>query len=185
MDTGLLSLCLVARDLGVPADPAELARRHLASSAAASKEDLVRVARQLGLKSRIITTRWERLVKTPVPAIVENKDGSFLLAGRMLDGKLLVQRPTEPRPRLVERDEFEKQWSGRLVLVGRRASLSNLPDVFDLRWFISAVHRYRRVIGEVLIASFFLQLLGLVSPCSFRWWSTRCWFIAVFRRSTS
>jgi subfamily B ATP-binding cassette protein HlyB/CyaB len=163
-----LSLCLIARQLGVPADPGELARRHLASSAAASKEDLVRVARMLGLKSRIVTTRWERLAKTPIPAIVENKDGSFLLAGRMVDGKLLVQHPTEVRPRLVERSEFEEKWSGRLVLLGRRASLGNLPDAFNLRWFATAIHRYRHIIGEVLIASFFLQLLGLVSPLFFQ-----------------
>jgi len=168
VDTGLLSLCLIARHFGIPADPDELARRHLASSKVASKEDLVRVARKLGLKSRIVATRWDRLAKTPVPAIVENKDGTFLVAGRVLDGKLVVQRPTEPRPRLVERGEFEEAWSGRLVLAGRRASLANLSDVFDLRWFISAVHRYRRVIGEVLIASFFIQLLGLVSPLFFQ-----------------
>jgi subfamily B ATP-binding cassette protein HlyB/CyaB len=168
VDTGLLSLCLIARHFGIPADPDEIARRHLASSKVASKEDLVRVARKLGLKSRIVATRWDRLAKTPVPAIVENKDGTFLVAGRVLDGKLLVHRPTEPRPRLVERGEFEEAWSGRLVLVGRRASLASLPDVFDLRWFMSAVHRYRRVIGEVLIASFFIQLLGLVSPLFFQ-----------------
>jgi subfamily B ATP-binding cassette protein HlyB/CyaB len=167
-DSGLICLCRMARLLGMPADPGELARRHLPSSKPATKEDLVRIARKLGLKSRIIATRWERLEKTPVPAIAENKDGTFVIAGRMLNGKLLVQHPTEPRPRLIERGEFESAWSGRLVLVGRRASLTNLADVFDLRWFISAVHRYRRIIGEVLIASFFLQLLGLVSPLFFQ-----------------
>jgi ATP-binding cassette, subfamily B, bacterial HlyB/CyaB len=168
VDTGLLSLCLIARHLGVPADPDELARRHLASSKLASKEDVVRIARKLGLKARVVATRWDRLARTPLPAIVENKDGTFLIAGRFLDGKLLVQRPTEPRPRLVERGEFEEAWSGRLVLLGRRASLASLPDVFDLRWFMSAVYRYRRVIGEVLVASFFIQLLGLVSPLFFQ-----------------
>ena len=78
-----MSLCLLARHLGIPADPGELARRYLANYEPAAKEDLVRIARKLGLKSRIIATRWERLAKTPVPAIVENKDGTFFLAGQM------------------------------------------------------------------------------------------------------
>jgi subfamily B ATP-binding cassette protein HlyB/CyaB len=168
VDTGLLSLCLIARHVGVPADPGELARRHLASSSGATAEDLVRIARKLGLKARIVTAKWDRLAKTPLPAIVENRDNGFFVAGRFLDSKLLVQRPTEPRGRLIERSEFEAGWSGRLVLLGRRASLSGLPDVFDLRWFASAVSRYRRIIGEVLVASFFLQLLGLVSPLFFQ-----------------
>jgi subfamily B ATP-binding cassette protein HlyB/CyaB len=168
VDTGLLGLCLIARHFGVPADPGELARRYLSRSSRASAEDLVRVARKIGLRARIVATKWNRLAKTPVPAIVENKDRTFLVAGRFLDGKLLIQRPTEPRARLTECGEFKKAWSGRLVLIGRRASLANLPDIFDLRWFISAVHRYRRIIGEVLVASFFLQLLGLVSPLFFQ-----------------
>jgi subfamily B ATP-binding cassette protein HlyB/CyaB len=167
-DTGLSSLCLIARFLGVPADPGELARRYLASSSGASIEDLVRIARKLGLKARIVATEWGRLAKTPLPAIIEDRDGAFLVASRFLDAKLLVQRPTEPRGRLIGRSEFEEVWSGRLVLLGRRVSLASLPDVFDLRWFVAAVRRYRRIIGEVLVASFFLQLLGLVSPLFFQ-----------------
>jgi subfamily B ATP-binding cassette protein HlyB/CyaB len=167
-DAGLLSLCLIARFLGIPAEPGELARRYLASSAGAAAEDLVRIARKLGIKARIVVTQWDRLAKTPLPAIVEDRDGTFLVASRFRDGKLLVQRPTEPRGRLIERGEFEEAWSGRLVLLGRRASLAGLPDVFDLRWFGSAVRRYQRIIGEVLVASFFLQTLGLVSPLFFQ-----------------
>jgi subfamily B ATP-binding cassette protein HlyB/CyaB len=82
---------------------------------------------------------------------------------------MLVHLPGgQMRGQLVERGEFEKEWSGRLVLVGRRASLAKVAEIFDLRWFASAVHRYRRIIGEVVIASFFLQTLGLVSPLAFQ-----------------
>src|SRR5215467_9397432 len=168
IDTGLASLCLIARFLGLPAEPGELARRHLTSSSGASAEDLVRIARKLGLRARIAATKWDRLAKTPLPAIAEDRRGEFVIATRFLDGKLLVQRPTESRGQLFERSEFEKAWSGRLILLGRRASITNLPDIFDLRWFAAAVQRYRHIIGEVLVASFFLQLLGLVSPLFFQ-----------------
>jgi len=173
VETGLASLCLIARFLGVPAEPGELARRLLPSSSSASAEDLVRIARKLGLKARIVATKWDRLVKTPLPAIAEDRHGAFVIATRFIDAKLLVQRPTEPRGRLFERSEFEGAWSGRLVLLGRRASITNLPDIFDLRWFAAAVRRYRRIIGEVLVASF-CNHWGSFPRCSFRSWSTRC-----------
>jgi subfamily B ATP-binding cassette protein HlyB/CyaB len=168
VDTGLLGLSMIARYLRIAADPGELARRHLASSAAASIEDLVRIARKLGLKSRIVTSQWERLEKTPLPALVENRDGTFLVAGRYLDGKVVVHRPGTQRPQLIERAELEGSWSGRVVLITRRASLLGLPDVFDLRWFVGAIRRYRRVLGEVIIGSFFLQTLGLAAPLFFQ-----------------
>jgi ATP-binding cassette, subfamily B, bacterial HlyB/CyaB len=167
-DTGLVSLCLISRHLGVPADAGELARRFLPGSSHASTDDLVRIARKSGLRARIVATGWARLPKTPLPAILEKKDGTFAVAVQVIQGKLLVQSPTELRPRLLEQSAVEEFWSGKLVLLGRRASLASLPDVFDLRWFVSAIHRYRRIIGEVLVASFFLQLLGLVSPLFFQ-----------------
>src|SRR6516162_9401696 len=136
IDTGLLSLCMIAR--------------------------------RLGLKTRLVATRWERLARTPLPAIAENANGSFVAVTRMVDDKVVVHLPGEWRAKIVEQAEFEAEWSGRLILLRRRASIAGLPEVFDLRWFISEIRRYRRIIGEVLIASFFLQLLGLISPLAFQ-----------------
>ena len=71
-------------------------------------------------------------------------------------------------PRLVERSEFETAWTGELILLTKQFSPSSLANRFDLRWFLSAVHRYRYALSEVLVASFFLQMLGLVSPLFFQ-----------------
>ncbi len=48
-----------------------------------------------------------------------------------------------------------------------RASLS-LGRRFDLTWFLGAVWKYRHLLSEVLVASFFLQLFALVSPLFFQ-----------------
>src|SRR3974377_1661538 len=59
-------------------------------------------------------------------------------------------------------------WDGRLVLMTSRAGLTNLARRFDITWFLGAIHKYRRLLGEVLVASFFLQLFGLVTPLFFQ-----------------
>src|SRR5438067_3329977 len=163
-----MGLCLIARHFRIAADPGELARRYLPSSGTASPENLVRIARKIGLKCRIIRSQWDRLSATPLPALMECRDGSFVAASRFLNDRLLIHRPGERRARLVERSDVETFWSGRLILLARRASMSALPDVFDLRWFLTAVNRYRRVLGEVLVGSFFLQVLGLAAPLFFQ-----------------
>ena len=48
------------------------------------------------------------------------------------------------------------------------AALSDLARRFDITWFLGAIHKYRRLLGEVLVASFFLQLFALVSPLFFQ-----------------
>ena len=50
----------------------------------------------------------------------------------------------------------------------RRAGLADLARRFDITWFLGAIHKYRHLLGEVLVASFFLQLFALVSPLFFQ-----------------
>src|SRR5689334_7182182 len=50
----------------------------------------------------------------------------------------------------------------------RRAALTDLSRRFDIGWFLGAVHRYRHLLSEVLIASFFLHVFALLSPLFFQ-----------------
>ncbi len=168
IDTGVIGLCLVARYFGIPADPEEITRNFIPGGTDPSKEDLLRIARKLNLKSRFSSTDWDRLQKTPLPAVACLKDGSYLVAAKFTDGKLIVQYPAEGRPSLIEQAEFEALWTGGLIMLAKRAGAPLLARTFDLRWFLTAVHRYRHVLGEVLVASFFLQVLALISPLFFQ-----------------
>ena len=69
---------------------------------------------------------------------------------------------------LLSRAEFEAIWDGHLILMARRAGLVDLSRRFDLSWFLGAIHKYRYLLGEVLAASFFLQLFALVTPLFFQ-----------------
>src|ERR1700749_936493 len=68
----------------------------------------------------------------------------------------------------MTRAELAAIWDRRLILMARRASLLDLSRRFDITWFLGAIHKYRRLLGEVLVASFFLQVFALVSPLFFQ-----------------
>ena len=63
---------------------------------------------------------------------------------------------------------FVRPYAGRLVLITRRTGLLDLDHRFDIRWFVSAIYKYRHLLSEVLLASFFLQVFALVSPLFFQ-----------------
>ena len=67
----------------------------------------------------------------------------------------------------MSRADLEAVWDGRLVLITKRAGLADLTH-FDITWFLGALHKYRRLLSEVLLASFFLQLFELASPLAFQ-----------------
>jgi subfamily B ATP-binding cassette protein HlyB/CyaB len=165
-DPGLTALVMLLRFHGVGADPAQI--RHQCGTAAIGTADMVRCAKELGLKAREIKTSWARLATTPLPAIAALKDGGFLLVGKVGDGKAVVQSPKTPRPELMTQEAFEAVWDGRIVLMTRRAGLMDLTRRFDITWFLGAIHKYRRQLAEVFFASFFLQLFALVSPLFFQ-----------------
>src|SRR6516165_12092048 len=150
-DAGLLSLVTRLRFLGIGADPEQI--RHRFGGTPIGISEMLRIAPEFGVKARARKTTWSRLVGTPLPAIAALKDGGFLLLGKVGDGKALVQSPLSPRPTMMTRAEFEAAWDGRLVLMTRRAGLVDLSRRFDITWFLGAIHKYRRLLGEVLVAS--------------------------------
>src|SRR6266851_2458685 len=165
-DPGLTTLVTALRFYGIGADPDQI--RHRLGGVLVGIPEMLRVAKELGLKARARKTEWSRLANSPLPAIAALKDGGFLFLGKVGEDKALVQAPSSPRPALITRAEFEAVWDGRLVLMTRRAGLLDLSRRFDITWFLGAIHKYRRLLGEVLVASFFLQVFALVSPLFFQ-----------------
>ncbi|MEA2846588.1 MAG: ATP-binding cassette, subfamily bacterial HlyB/CyaB [Rhodospirillaceae bacterium] len=163
---GLAALVMLLRFHGLSIDPAQI--RHQFGTDSIGVPEMLRCARQLGLKARESKTRWHRLARTPLPGIAALRDGGFLLLGKASEDKILVQAPDSPRPVLMTRAELEAVWDGRLVLMTRRARLTDLARRFDVTWFLGAMHKYRGLLSEVLVASFFLQLFALVSPLFFQ-----------------
>src|SRR5467141_2628891 len=157
---------MLLRFQGVPADPGQI--RHRLGIARIGVPEMLRCAKDLGLKARAYRTDWSRLAKTPLPAIAALRDGGFLVVAKAAEDKVLVQSPLAPRPALMTRAELLAVWDGRLILMTRRAGLSDITRRFDITWFLGAIHKYRHLLSEVLIISFFLQLFALVSPLFFQ-----------------
>ena len=167
-DTGLECLAVIVRLHGLAADVGKLRHEFSRSGRRLDAGELVRAARYTGLRARSIQSHWRRLENTPLPAIAGRKDGGFVVLARLVDGKALVHDPLESRPRLFTRESFEDLWSGRLLLLTRRAAAGTGESGFGFGWFIPSIIRYRALFTEVLVASFFLQCMALVTPLFFQ-----------------
>jgi subfamily B ATP-binding cassette protein HlyB/CyaB len=166
-DTGILALVFILRSLGLPADAAAI-RHQLGTTAALDESDVLRVARRFEVKAKAVDTQFARLSVTPMPALVLRRDGSWVVIGRATEDMILVQDPRRPKPDILDRASFEAAWSGRVIMITRRAGVTNLAARFGVGWFVGAISKYRRPLTEVLIASFFLQIFGLLTPLFFQ-----------------
>ena len=164
MDTGLICLLILARFYDLPADGSQLRHQFAQSGQPLSDTDLLRAAKHLGLKAGIVNTQWSKLGGTPLPALAKRTDGRYVVLAKLEGEKVLIQDPTEARPLILSREQFESAWTGQLLLFTKRANLSLKDLKFDFTWFIPAIVKYRKFLGEVLVASFFLQLFALLTP---------------------
>lgn len=169
----LVALCAIARFHQVAADPATLAHQlGLSNSDPVTRDDVLRAAQHLGLKAKLSRTSVGRLSLTPLPALaaMHTPDGTLrLVILAQSDGqRVLFQDGAEGRPVIEPVEVFASQWTGELILVSSRASVTGALAKFDFSWFIPALVKYRKLLGEVLLISFMLQLFGLVSPLFFQ-----------------
>ena len=168
LDTGLVCLVMLARLHGVAADADQLAHEYRVDGKAFDKHELLLAARQLGLQAKAVHVRPERLARTPLPAIARGTDGGFFILAQVDGERALIQSPAVGRPETLTLADLSSRWSGELILFTSRASLTGEMSKFDFTWFIPAVVKYRRLLGEVLVVSFVLQLFALVTPLFFQ-----------------
>jgi ATP-binding cassette, subfamily B, bacterial HlyB/CyaB len=169
VDEGLLALCQIAGFYRIGADPSQLAHKLALQGRTAQSEDLVRAAKLLHLKARILHTPSEQRLKTvPTPALVKLRGGFVILGGRDADGKLRLLYLATGLPRALSYDELAAEWDGEVVLVTRRAGVGIDPRQFGFYWFLPSIWRYRRPLAHVLLASLFVQVFALVNPLFFQ-----------------
>jgi ATP-binding cassette, subfamily B, bacterial HlyB/CyaB len=169
--SGLRALCGIAAFYRIAADPGHLARELALSSDEAEAKDLIRAAKSIGLKARIIENpSAERLAGAPLPAILRRKDGGYLvLGGQTASGDWRIVDPVTRIAREVPLDQLREEIRPELILVARHFRGAGVdPRTFGFLWFAPSLWRYRKPLAHVLIASFFVQIFALVSPLFFQ-----------------
>jgi subfamily B ATP-binding cassette protein HlyB/CyaB len=166
-DHGAWSLALALHLLGIVADAGKI-QHDAGKTGALGVDDVLRAAGRFPVKAKAVTSTVTRLARTPLPALAVLRSGGFAVIGKVTEDSVLIQGKDDPSPRLLNFAAFEAEWSGRLVLMTKRALPSDTGRRFDLSWFWGALTRYRRILFEVLFASFVIQLFGLATPMIFQ-----------------
>lgn len=164
-DHGLAALVVLSRYHGFAVDPAQIAHQY---GKTFDTTTILRAAQHLGLRAREVASNSQRLNKTALPAIAIHASGTYFIIAKVTGADVLLQNPASGETATLKIDELATEWSGRLILMTRRATLDSLRRRFDVTWFLGAMMKYRRLLAEVLIASFFLQIFALLSPLFFQ-----------------
>ncbi|MFO1389275.1 type I secretion system permease/ATPase [Cellvibrio sp.] len=168
VDSGLISLVLLARFHGIPVEPEQIEHEFGLPGKLFSVSDIMLAAKKYKLQVKHVSTSIERLDRTPLPAIAVSKTGQFFVLAQADTDKFLIQDPCSARPLVLSQEELAELWSGELILVASRESMIGELAKFDFTWFIPAVVKYRKLLSEILLVSLALNLFALVTPLFFQ-----------------
>jgi len=171
IDTGLACLVMMARLHGVAADADQLAHE-FAAGGGFGIAGIQLAAKRLDLQAKAVRTDIARLSKTPLPAIAVCRDADgqaqFFILARVDGDQALLQDPVVGRPETIRLADLQARWTGELILIASRASMASELGKFDFTWFVPAIVKYRRLLGEVLLVSLALQIFALITPLFFQ-----------------
>ncbi len=120
------------------------------------------IAEMIGMNAQLVQVSATAITRLKPPALIQYQD-SFAVLYNITEKELLIATP-ERGIRRQRPVDFAKVWGdgGQVLLLQPR--VGSQREKFSLRWFLPAIYRYRGVLTEVLIASFFVQLFGLANP---------------------
>jgi ATP-binding cassette, subfamily B, bacterial HlyB/CyaB len=120
------------------------------------------IAELVGLKAQLANVPTAAMTRLQAPALVQVQ-GQWAVLYETGDRHLTLALP-EKGLRQISPSEFAQLWGSEGEVLLLEPTKDTPQKQFGLSWFIPAVKRYRRVLTEVLIASFFVQLFGLANP---------------------
>jgi len=165
MQTALMAFEIVARINQIDVDLRAVVREYGLSDKELTKEELLRIAKNSGFKAKIKNISLDKISPPyPLPAIIIFNDDRFgvLLRVNNQEKKGLVIVPAQKETKEMTFEEITSISSCQFIILSHKMITPQIR--FGFKWFYNEILNYKRVIGEVLLGSFVIQLFGLITP---------------------
>ena len=128
------------------------------------------VAELVGLNPGLVNLPFNTLNRLQTPALITWQDQVAIVYAVTSQGVVLGIPETGIKKFSFQ--DFLRQWGdsqgdgsgSRGLFLTLQPTAETPQNRFSLSWFLPSINRYRRVLIEVLVASFFVQLFGLANP---------------------
>ncbi len=164
MQSALRSLEIVGALNNVRIDSRAIIRDY-ALNTTPSFEELIRIAKDKGFKAKIKHLNVKNLVSYPLPCIARDKNGVYFNILKVDTSKnevLIFKDKNEPYA--IKFEELLNILNPNPKMIVLKHKLLNDRIKFGFGWFYARMLSYKKIVGEILIASFVIQLFGLVTP---------------------
>jgi ATP-binding cassette subfamily B protein len=164
MDCGAASLAMIVRAYGKHVSINRLRDMANVSREGATLHSIAEAGETLGFHTRGLRAAYDHLLKVKLPAIAHWEGYHYIVLYEARPDRVVVADPAIGLRRL-SREEFEKGWSGYLLLFEPTPKLEEVEESKTTYGrFLPLLKPYRKLLFEIFVASLLLQLFGLATP---------------------
>lgn len=190
MNSEITLLQLYAQLHNLHLDTSQLNHQFASFDAAGAPEpfgtgQVLQALQTLGFDARLQSGERKDLTTAALPALMPVRGGGLMLVGNMdqssPQGSVVLQQAGDAQPRQVTLAEFDQLFAGQWIVaphvhavpsiegaVGVNGGQGGQGAKFGIGWFWHALRKYRGLMGEILLASLFVQIIALVTPLIFQ-----------------
>lgn len=164
MDCGAACLGMICRHYGIPMTLGKLRELANVTTAGATLDSLARAGESLGFTTRGVQCTRDALLGFELPFVVHWEGYHYVVVYGVSARWVWVADPALGF-RKMSTEEFERGWSGTCLLFTAGESMTQLA-VARSPWlrFIGYLSPYKRILAHLFLATFVIQLLGVVPP---------------------
>lgn len=164
MYSSLIALEVVGQLNKIAIDSKAIIKKFALTNEECDEKTLLRIAKDEGFKAKFKKLTFENICKYPLPAIARLNDGLYVTILKVdIDKKEILifdNRNNQPYTKLF--DEFKQIAKNEVIILKHKTMNDHIK--FGFKWFYNQIMNYKKIVGEILIASFIVQLFGLVTP---------------------
>jgi ATP-binding cassette, subfamily B, bacterial HlyB/CyaB len=164
MYSSLVALEVVGQLNKIAIDSKAIIKKFALTNEEIDERLLLRIAKDEGFKSKFKKLTLDNLSKYPLPAIARFNDGMYVTILKVDIDKqeVLLFDKQNNQPYTKSFEEFKQIAKDEVIILKHKTANDQIK--FGFIWFYNQIMNYKKIVGEILLASFVVQLFGLVTP---------------------
>lgn len=164
MYSALIALEVVGQLNKIAIDSKAIIKKFALTNEEPEEKLLLRIAKDEGFKSKFKKLTLDNLSKYPLPAIARFNDGIYVTILRidLEKQEILLFDKQNNQPYTKPFEEFKQIAKDEVIILKHKTANDQIK--FGFIWFYNQIMNYKKIVGEILLASFVVQLFGLVTP---------------------
>ncbi len=164
MDCGAACLAMICKHYGIPMTLGKLRELANVTTAGATLDSLARVGDTLGFSTRGVQCTYEALLGFQLPFIAHWEGYHYIIVYGVSKNHVWVADPAIGFKKMGV-EEFERGWSGTCLVFTPGQDMVQLAASRS-PWirFVGYLKPYKKILLHLFLATFVIQVLGLVPP---------------------